>query len=295
MEDKKTKGKECIMVDKDKYIKTKIWTIALSVAVIVLLIVSACLRIKSGNTDTNKILYDDNGQVVVNRSEFNNINYDGSFVVKKSEDGTFKVDKEFSENKDLTIRQFEWYLDLLCPDCKRAYDGTIDYVKEAVNNGDIEIKYHFLNFLPHATESNQYSLSLASWIVGIAEESPENLFKALEIVEDEEFVKSTVSKSDVSQVVYDKFVELKLADKKVLDSIYYNIEKYEDAVNRDSVGIRKFKKWKDLSPDEEGRFFVPFIYNINNGTKALIGEAEDVEKEILQPLQGYVPCEVECD
>lgn len=287
-------SRETITLDKQEYLKKRIWLIACNLAIIILIIVAACLRVYSPQDTKETVKYDDNGQVIVQRDEFKNINYDGSFVVKAGENEAFTIGKEFSDNKDKTIRQFEWYEDLLCPDCRRAYSGTRDYVKSATKEGDIEVKYHILNFLPHATENN-YSLILAAWITGIVEESPENFYKALDIVEEDKFIEAAVTKSDVAKAVYDEFIDKKLADKKVLDKVYYNLQKYESAVNRSSVGIRKFKKWKDLSPKEDGTFFVPFIYNVNNGTKALIGESENTEKDILQPLQGYVPCEEECN
>lgn len=280
------------MEKKDKSLV--ICKILIAILAVVLVVCFVMLIKAPNNKEAAKIERNEGGQVVVKRDSFNHINYDGSFVVRKAEGKDFEVVKDFSENKDKVIRQFEWYQDPLCPDCKRAYNGTNEYVKEAVKNGDIEIKYHILNFLPHATENN-YSLSVSSWLIGIAEEMPENLYKALDIVEKEEFVKEIVSRTDISKEVYNKFIELKLADKEALDKIYYNLERYENAVNRGSVGIRKFKKWKDISGKEDGTFYVPFIYNINNGTKALLGESEDVEKEILQPLQGYVPCNEPCN
>lgn len=88
------------------------------------------------------------------------INEDGSFVLTKSD----KVSKTFTKNTN--ARQYEWYSDIWCPDCIRVHEITNKYVDNAINGGEIEIKYHPLNFLSH--KSKNYSLIGAAWISGTA-------------------------------------------------------------------------------------------------------------------------------
>lgn len=279
------------------YINTKIYrkgdfvrnrTLALLVSLLMLFSLTACVN-KAPSAKEEKLNKD---TTKIDRVEFKNINRDGSFVLRKQEDKII-VSKEFSEDKNAVIRQFEWYTDPLCPDCMRAHKGTEEYISKALAEGIIEIKFHSLNFLPHAIENN-YSLAVSAWTIAIAEKEPDKIIEFMNKTYSDELKEKLIPESDVQKALLNYIIENKILDEHEALEIYKDLEKYEDTVNRGSVGIRKFKKWQDLSPKEEKTFFVPFIYNIKSG-KALNGESEDTKTEILEPLQGYVPCAEECD
>lgn len=257
---------------------------------ILILIIATVLLFTACNTVNAPA---DSNKLAVKRDQFNNINRDGSFVLTADEKGNYKVQKDFSDNKDLSIRQFEWYTDPLCPDCLRAHLASEEYVEKAIKDGLMEIRYHNMNFLSHAIE-NDYSLAMSAWILGVAERQPEKVVEVMDMIYNAEFREKMIPETNIQLRVLEYIKEHKVLDNKVADDIYRELESFENAANRGSVNIRRFKKWKDLSPKEDGTFFAPFIYNINGG-KAFEGEKEDADKYIVKPLQGYVECDTGCD
>ena len=106
----------------------------------------------------------------------------------------------------------------------------------------------------------------------------------------DKFKESKLLNEDILEYLTSK---TKLLSEKEAKYIYDNIEDFENTVNRGSVGIRRDKNLKELSPDKEQRVFVPFIYNIED-KKVLDGENEDAETHILKPLKGLSGCGEDC-
>lgn len=235
-----------------------------------------------------------NNNAKTSRKEYQNINRDGSFVVK-GRNGIIKVDKDFTKSSTKDIKQIEWYSDAYCPDCMRAHGAASEYINESITNGDMEVKFHILNFLPYVTDNNEYSLDAAAWLIGIAENYPTRILKAIDIFYTdtfkERFKESTKFNEDIKEYLIN---EAKLLNEKEAELIYNDIENLENTVNRGSVGIRRNKELKELSPDEEKRVFVPFIYNIKD-KEVLDGENEDAETHILKRLKGMTGCKEDCN
>lgn len=227
------------------------------------------------------------------KKEYVNINKDGSFVVK-GRNKEVTVAKDFTKSTSKNLKQFEWYTDVYCPDCTRAHNASKEYIDETIKDGKLEIKFHILNFLPHVTDSNDYSLETASWLIAIAEKYPNKILDAMNLLYNDEFKdkfkESKLLNEDILEYLTSK---TKFLSEKEAKYIYDNIEDFENTVNRGSVGIRRDKNLKELSPDKEQRVFVPFIYNIED-KKVLDGENEDAETHILKPLKGLSGCGEDC-
>lgn len=231
---------------------------------------------------------DNNKFINVERTKFTNVNYDGSFVIKVK-DGKITTSPEFTPDKK--ARQYEWYSDPLCGDCIRAHKATNEYVEKAVKNGEMEIKYHPLNYLSQYTD-NDYSLKASAWVVAIADKSPENIYKFMDLLYNEKYRDNYMTDKKVEKAFMELAKKAGVSNSNA-EYILRNLEKYENSVNRASVNIRRFDKWKAMSPKEDKTFFVPFIFNVND-KKALLGESENAKDEILKPLQG-VSCSGICE
>ena len=207
----------------------------------------------------------------INTMKFNNISEDGSFVVVDN-----KIQKDFSDEKNVKI---EWYTDLLCPDCERAHRGLKDFLSNAINKKEVEIKFYPLNYLPQHSD-NDYPLNSASWILGIAEYSPEETMLFIDTL----FADRTDLLDRDAQYFYNTAISIGVKKE--------NVRKIEDSmftlkaiVNNNSVGIRQRKDLLALSPTKD-RMFVPFI--IINQEKSLIGESKEIEKDLIAPIKESI-------
>ena len=211
------------------------------------------------------------------------INEDGSFVLTKSD----KVSKTFTKNTN--ARQYEWYSDIWCPDCIRVHEITNKYVDNAINGGEIEIKYHPLNFLSH--KSKNYSLIGAAWISGTAENcDKEVVLKVMNVLysnKKEELIK--LNDIDFVKTLAKLTIESGATAKEV-DKIENNLNLYKAMINSGSVNIRRMPELAEISQKEDKSFFVPFIFNVKD-KKAYDGESENVNDEVLAKLKGNLNCD----
>lgn len=220
-------------------------------------------------------------------TEFKNINTDGSFVVTKE-----GIKKTFSESN--TVRKFIWYTDPFCGDCIRTHQNTKEAISKEISEGKLEIEFHPLNYLSHRSK-NDYSVSVASYMIGIAEFEPTKIIPFMDAVYNKDFRNNLKEKTqeEVFSAIQDlaKSVNVSAGTIKKINHNYFVLE---GVINKTSVNIRRYDKWKELSPKEDQTFFVPFIYN-KAGGKALFGEEEDTKKFVTDYLTGLIKCETECE
>ena len=211
------------------------------------------------------------------------VNEDGSFVLTKSE----KVSKDFVKKN---ARQYEWYTDVWCPDCIRVHQITHNYVNNAINGGEIEIKYHPINFLSH--KSKNYSLIGAAWITGVAEHCNKDI--VLKIID---ILYTDKSRNDYSKLNDNDFIKILIkltlengATKEEVENIKNNLNMYKAMINSGSVNIRRMPEWSEISQKEDNSCFVPFIFNVKE-RKAYDGENKNVNDEVLAKLKGNLDCD----
>ena len=223
-------------------------------------------------------------KVTINKP--NNINEDGSFVLSNS-----TIKKDF-EKKD-GVRTYNWYADPYCPDCIRIHEATHEYIEQSLKDGSIQIMFHPLNFTSH--KSGEYSLTISAWVSGLADVSQdsEKVYKFMTKIWNNATKEDLKNLTDVS--LEEKIVNIANEigfSKKEVKQVSDNLKGYEFAINQASVNIRRMDKFKELSPKKDKSFFVPFIYGENG--KALDGESEKIDSDILGPLKGLVPCSETC-
>lgn len=215
-----------------------------------------------------------------------NINEDGSFVLSKTQ-----VGKEFSS--DEAIRKFNWYLDPYCSDCIRVHSISHDAVEKTRQNGELEIKYHPLNFTSH--KSHDYSLIASSILIGIAdnEKNPQVVSDFMHKLFNSEFKKDfhSLSNTEIKDAIF-KLAKASNVSDATIRKVSKYLKDYEFIINQASVNIRRYDKWKEISDKEDKTFYVPFIYQ--EGKKALNGETENPLEDIVGAFNGEVHCQDAC-
>lgn len=238
----------------------------------------------------------ENENVKIARHTFEKINNNASFVLKAGENGEIVVDKDFSDKEE--TNQFEWYTDAFCGDCIRTHTNTKTVLEQEISNGLLEVRFHPVNFLPHKT-SNDYSLAVASFLSGLAEKgTTKELLDTMNYIYDKSVRDTFKDLEDIDEVYYKlekDLTEKELVSEDTITKIFRDIEYFEKAVNKDSVGLRKNEFLMSLSPKEDNSFFVPFIYNAKTNTPALLGEEEDTQTHVTNALIGYVGCNTDCE
>ncbi len=204
--------------------------------------------------------------------EFKHISENGYFVVYKG-----GVARDFSGQRNIKL---EWYTDGLCPDCTRAHSRAEDYIYEKINNGSMEVKYHPLNFLPQYSPED-YPLRTAVWTLGVAEYAPEQIQPFMTLLYREDNDVPLADRNDAYLV--DMARQAGVSDTAIAE-VEDNWFVLEAIVNKASVGIRQNKSLIEISPLE--RVFVPFIFV--DGHQALMGESEDTDKDIIEPIQKII-------
>ena len=215
-----------------------------------------------------------------------NINEDGSFVLNKTQ-----VGKEFSS--DEAIRKFNWYLDPYCPDCIRVHSVSHDAVAKSRQSGELEIKYHPLNFTSH--KSHDYSLIASSILIGVAdnEKNPQVVEDFMHKLFNSDFKKefSKLSNNEIKDAIFKLAKSSNVSDATIRKVSKY-LKDYEFIINQSSVNIRRYDKWKEISDKEDKTFYVPFIYQ--EGKKALNGETDNPLEDIVGAFNGEVHCQDAC-
>lgn len=215
-----------------------------------------------------------------------NINEDGSFVLSKD-----KISWNFS--KDEAIRKFNWYLDPYCPDCIRVHSISHDAVEKARQSGELEIKYHPLNFTSH--KSHDYSLIASAILIGVAdnEKNPQVVDNFMHKLFNEEFKKDFkhLTNPQISDAIF-KLAKASNVSDATIRKVSKHLKDYEFIINKASVNIRRYDKWKEISDKEDKTFYVPFIYQ--EGKKALNGETENPLEDIVGAFNGEVHCQDAC-
>lgn len=217
----------------------------------------------------------------------NNINEDGSFVLSNS-----TITKDF--NKKDGVRTYNWYVDPYCPDCIRVHEATHEYVEKSLKDGSIQIMFHPLNFTSH--KSGDYSLTVSAWVSGLADVSRDSdkIYKFMTKIWNKSTKEDLKNLTGVS--LEEKIVNIANEigfSKEEVKQVSDNLKGYEFAINKASVNIRKMDKFKELSPKQDKSFFLPFIYGENG--KALDGESEKIDSDILAPLKGVISCSETCN
>lgn len=217
-------------------------------------------------------------------NKLNNINQDGSFVVSKD----LKIQNDFTK-KELSMTEINWYMDTYCGDCIRTHKNIHEQIIKEINNGNLEIKYYPLNFLPHKTKTD-YSLKTAAFILGTAEYEPDKVIPLMDSIFNKDFREKNKTIENYSFLV-------ELADKLEMNKtnkIIKNIKQFENIVNEKSLKIRENEELKKHSPT--GKVFVPFIFENKENSKAFDGENENTENAVLKPLNELIKsnCKIEC-
>ena len=200
--------------------------------------------------------------------KYNNINDDGTFVLTK--DG---IKKDFTN----TRKKLDWYSDPYCDDCIAMHEKVFKDIKGKVQNGELEVKIHELNFLAHRQTTN-YSLRNSAYILGIAEYEPDRLLDALDVFYSKRF--KEVWKNENNNNGFKAVSSVLGLNENTLKKVIQNQAEFEKLVNKNSRGIRYDQKMKDLSPT--GSMFTPFI--VPEGGKALDAEKVEDKDKVLEQI-----------
>lgn len=222
--------------------------------------------------------------LTVNIDKFNNINTDGSFVIYSDDNKTLKIKKDFTTEND-KIRQFNWYTDFACGDCINLHKNTNEIIKKQILQGDLEIKYHPLNFLSKKYKNN-YSLYSASYLSGIAEYGTGgDVFNLFEDLMNNETKDELINSKDIEKDIEKFILSKNNISKSVIRKVNLNIIRLKYTINQGSINIRRDEDLTKRSPKEEKTFFTPYVYdNKDNNANAILTESEEAVNNILEAV-----------
>lgn len=208
------------------------------------------------------------------------LNDDGSFVISESK----IAHKDFSQNK--TSVKYIWYTDPLCDDCINIHKNTSDVVKNNLNSGKIEIRFHPISFV---NPKSIYSNITTAWISATADTcNKDTILNIMGAIYTKSFKADNKDKSEANLIETLRSVSKQAGAKpKEIRSI---VAKLSEVAKMIQIGsnIRENKELIKLSPKEDKSMFVPFIYNITKN-KAYDGESKEANDIILSELNGE-PC-----
>lgn len=182
---------------------------------------------------------------------------DGSFVL--TADG---VKEDFTDKNN---RKYDWYFDPYCMDCIRVEEEVEDSVREKILSGEIEVKYHPLNFLSRSKGNNGYSEFISASILHVAKRG--NTRDTLDII-------SQVMTEDTLKNVK----QGKKTKEEVITDLFTTPSKEDiEQVNRASLNIRRDPDLRARSPKEDHSFYTPFIFRSDKqDSKAYVTETDDL-------------------
>lgn len=113
----------------------------------------------------------------------------------------FNISKNGYNNPVKGVPTVGIYMDFMCPGCGNFERQNSGNIEKMVNAGQINVEYHFMNFLDQAS-SDKYSTRAANAAIYIAQKDPEHLLKFVskmmsEGVQPEENSGSTPSNADI--------------------------------------------------------------------------------------------------
>ena len=200
--------------------------------------------------------------------KYNNINDNGTFVLTKE-----GIKKDFTN----TRKKLDWYSDPYCDDCIAMHEKVFKDIKGKVQNGELEVKIHELNFLAHRQTTN-YSLRNSAYILGIAEYEPNRVLDALDIFYSKRF--KEVWKNENNHNGFKALSSVLGLKDNTVKKVLQSQSEFEKLVDKNSRGIRYDQKMKDLSPT--GSMFTPFI--VPEGGKALDAEKVEDKDKVLEQI-----------
>lgn len=204
------------------------------------------------------------------------ISFDNSsFVMTKN-----GISKDFTD--DNKIVKIEWYTDPMCPDCTRAHTQTHDFINKQIEEGKLEVKYHTLNFLPKYSKTG-YPLRASSWIMGVANFSPDNIHEFMNLIMDEN--QSTEPDKRDDEYIKSLAIKSGVGDENI-KKIENSMDLLKVSVNRASENIRNNEEL--LKRSNSGQMFVPFIFISDKEECALDGENTDTKCNIQEPIEKMI-------
>lgn len=113
----------------------------------------------------------------------------------------FNISKNGYNNPVKGVPTVGIYMDFMCPGCGNFERTSSDNIEKMVNAGQINVEYHFMNFLDQASP-DKYSTRAANAAIYIAQKSPRHLLKFIskmmsEEVQPQENSDSTPSNADI--------------------------------------------------------------------------------------------------
>ena len=113
----------------------------------------------------------------------------------------FNISKNGYNNPVKGVPTVGIYMDFMCPGCGNFDQLNGDNLGKMVDAGQINVEYHFMNFLDRASH-DKYSTRTASAAIYIAQKSPEHLLKFVNRmmskgIQPEENSDSTPSNADI--------------------------------------------------------------------------------------------------
>lgn len=193
-------------------------------------------------------------QTQVEKSVHNYTNISNIGSVWTTKDGAMNAKGENTSKVTVDV-----FFDPLCPHCVSFHNSTKEVLNKYLENGDVSIVYHPVNFLNNLTPDS-YSTRMTAFILGVAEYSPKNFNSFYDKVMNGEITprNNTTTTSD------DKIIELMkssgVSDNEI-NKIVQEKEKFaEIAINR-TVEFREtnVKKYLELSSIDAKGTYTPFI------------------------------------
>lgn len=182
---------------------------------------------------------------------------DGSFVITAE-----GVKEDFTGKNN---RKYDWYFDPYCMDCIRVEQETRDSVREKILSGEIEVKYHPLNFLSRSKGNNGYSEYISAAILHVAKDK--STVKTLN------FIDKVMTEDTLQKVKLGEERKERIANAEGIEPDKEDIEQ----VNKASLNIRRDPDLRARSPKEDKSFYTPFIFRSDKkDSKAYVTETDDL-------------------